>query len=268
MARKAGIKLAPASLSPPGNGRSKEPRTNLSGLQRVQKPRVYVIAANQLADKIREGVWSPGTRLPAERELSEMLGISRASLRQALIALESIGILHNQRGSGHYVVQAPADPPQREVVRSLVERGDPQELLEARKILEPNIARLAAIYRDDDDLTQLYDVMHRMKQGEKSGDFSRYIEADFDFHIVLALATHNPVIIDLEQVIVDRMELPPAKTTTNMVIPKNLPANRQEHQVILDAVTRQKPKEAFQAMVAHLATIAHNLRRLSDFSDV
>src|SRR4051812_20123103 len=128
-------------------------------LKPIQPQKVYVIAANRLAEQIKTGLWSPGARLPSERELSETLGISRASVRQALRALESIGILVSKPGAGHFVAEQNGAVPKNEALTSLVDHGDPQELMEARRALEPEVARLAAIYRDIDDLERLYEAM-------------------------------------------------------------------------------------------------------------
>jgi len=237
-------------------------------LKPIQPQKVYVLAANRLAEQIKGGMWQPGSRLPSERELSEILGISRASVRQALRALESIGILYSKRGAGHFVAHQDGAIPKNEALTSLVDQGDPQELMEARRALEPEVARLAAIYRDIDDLERLYEALERMERLETDNLFEEYLEADFDFHLLIGYATHNPVVIDLEQVIIERMKAPAWKAAAYTIVPKNRPANRQEHAEILAAISARKPKEAYQAMVQHLAHVARNLRNISSFQDV
>jgi GntR family transcriptional regulator, transcriptional repressor for pyruvate dehydrogenase complex len=237
-------------------------------LKPIQPQKLYVIAANRLAEQIKAGVWTPGARLPSERELSDTLGISRASVREALRALESIGILYSKRGAGHFVAEQSGAIPKNEALISLVDQGDPQELMEARRALEPEVARLAAIYRDIDDLERLYEALERMQQLEADNLFEEYLEADFEFHLLIGYATHNPVVIDLERVIIERMKAPAWKAAAYTIVPKNRPANRQQHAEILAAIMARKPKDAYQAMLNHLAHVARNLRNISSFQEV
>lgn len=238
---------------------------NISLLTPIKPQKVYVLASNHLIYQIQAGVWPPGTRLPSERELSEMLGISRSSVRQALTTLEAIGVLYSKRGVGHFVSDEAVNSASNEVMDSLMSQGDPQELLEARRIIEPEVARLSAIYRDTDDLARLYDCINTMKAKEKTDAFDEYLEADFRFHLELAYSTHNPVISDLVEVIVERMKAPPWQVATRMIVPKTYHKNREEHTAILDAVVERKPKEARQAMLSHLASVAKNIHNISTF---
>lgn len=251
--------------SNPNDNRSQGPSF---GLTPVEAQKVYVIASNNIFAQIKAGVWPPGTRLPPERELSDMLGISRSSVRQALSTLEAIGVLYSKRGVGHFVKEGAATVKSNDIFSSLIKQGDPQELLEARRIVEPEIARLSAIYRDSEDLTRLYTIIDEMKSKERSGDFGKYLDVDFNFHLALAYATHNPVIIDIEKIIVERMKAPPWQTATYTIVPKTLSTNRNEHLEILEAVASRKPKDARSAMIRHLSSIAKNLQNISAFSEV
>jgi len=176
--------------------------------------------------------------------------------------------LSSKRGAGHFVEQQDGALTKSEALTSLVDQGDPQELMEARRALEPEVARLAAIYRDIDDLERLYGALERMERFETDNLFEEYLETDFEFHLLIGYATHNPVVIDLEQVIIERMKAPAWKAAAYTIVPKNRPANRQEHAEILAAISARKPKEAYQAMVQHLAHVARNLRNISSFQDV
>jgi DNA-binding FadR family transcriptional regulator len=238
-----------------------------NGAPTIKAQKVHVIAASWLAEQIKNGVWPVGGRLPSERELSETLGISRTSVRHALTALESIGILSSRRGAGHFVAQPPVTSASTEALSSLVTQGDPQEIMEARRALEPEVARLAAIYRDIDDLERLHVALDRMQQSESLAQFDIYLEADFEFHLLIAYATHNPVIIDLESVIVERMKAPAWKVATRTIVPRNFPSNREEHRQILAMIAASNPREAHQAMVHHLAHVARNIRNISLFQE-
>lgn len=234
-------------------------------LNPIQPQKVYIIASNHIYDQIKAGAWSPGSRLPPERELSEMLDISRSSVRQALSTLEAIGVLRSKPGVGHFVTNEAMTANSGKIINSVITKGDPSELLEARRIIEPEVASLSAIYRDGDDLARLYSIIREMKLKEESKDFPGYLEVDFNFHLEIAKATHNPIMVDIMSIIIDRMKAPPWQAATYTIVPRTLSANRNEHLEILESITDRQAKEARLAMIRHLSTVAKNIRNISSF---
>jgi len=153
-------------------------------LQHVEARRLYRQIADQISGLIAAGEFAPGSRLPAERELALKLGVSRASVREAIISLEIAGLVEVRVGTGIFVTlqQAALDAP-----------GDagpgPFELLNARKLVEGEIAALAASQAGPDDVAALQQSVARMI--EHIDDFAVREETDRGFHLALAKATGN-----------------------------------------------------------------------------
>ena len=233
----------------------------------IRAQKLHIVAANQILREIRAGTWKPGSRLPSERELSTILAISRTSVRQALATLEAVGIVHPKRGAGSFVDAGADKLAGAEVADSLMVEGDPQSLLEARNMIEPETAALAALNRQRDDIMRLKEVLSRMAAEESEEPISRYLDADYYFHMVLAYATHNPVVIDMTRVIVERMKAPPWRNASLTVAPVSFAANRAEHVRIVEAVRQRAPKRARDAMANHLRGVARRQKQVSSGGD-
>jgi GntR family transcriptional regulator, uxu operon transcriptional repressor len=153
-------------------------------LQHVEPRRLYRQIADQISGLIAAGEFAPGSRLPAERELALKLGVSRASVREAIISLEIAGLVEVRVGTGIFVTLHQAAPHA---------QGDagpgPFELLNARKLVEGEIAALAASEAGPDDVIALRQSVARMT--EHIDDFAVREETDRDFHLALAKATGN-----------------------------------------------------------------------------
>src|SRR5699024_1071692 len=175
----------------------------------VRQIRLYRQIADQLQRLIREGEFPPGSKLPSERDLSQMLGVSRASVREALIALEVVGDVEVRVGNGVIVLDnshAVAGPVMRAAAQSEPWRIDPEfedeiqldlneeipplALLQARRHIEPETARLAAINATADDLAALRAALARNIEDNKCVDGNRMI-GDRLLHIRIAEASQN-----------------------------------------------------------------------------
>jgi DNA-binding FadR family transcriptional regulator len=154
-------------------------------LQLVEPKRLYRRIADQLAQLIAQGEFPAGGRLPAERELAASFGVSRASVREAIISLEMSGLVEVRVGTGIFVTQAEAAASR--------PRGDagpgPFELLAARKLLEGEIAALAARNATQADTQALRQSVARLEGC--LNDFAAREAEDRDFHLLLAKATGN-----------------------------------------------------------------------------
>ncbi len=152
-------------------------------LQFVEPRRLYRQIADQIAGLIAAGEFLPGSRLPAERELAAKLGVSRASVREAIISLEIGGLVEVRVGTGIFVT-AKQHPD------SDSDAGPgPFELLNARKLVEGEIAALAAASASEDDVEALQLSVERMTA--HVDDFAIREDSDRDFHLRLARATGN-----------------------------------------------------------------------------
>lgn len=143
-------------------------------------------------EMIRRGQLGPGDRLPSERELQASLGVSRMTLREALARLSALGIIHVEHGRGGFVCAWPDPQALGGALLPLLASGDSQalqELAQARRLIEGELAALAAQRRSADDLDRLAAVLARADQA--AGDAERFAELDYAFHAAVAQAAGN-----------------------------------------------------------------------------
>ncbi|GAB3450738.1 FadR/GntR family transcriptional regulator [Insolitispirillum peregrinum] len=204
-------------------------------------------AAKQIQTMIQSGEFPPGSALPAQRELAERLGVSRASLREALIALETLGMVRVQAGKGVFVLDGPEDP--RAIPAAALHGGTAGAAYQFRLAIEPFVAGLAAQYASAPQLAALAESVNQMRQALTAGDLVDAARTDFDFHQSLLVASGNPLFVEA---------LRPASATLQES--RMLPfANRArlfepllEHEAILDHIRRRNPSGAHDAMHRHV----------------
>ncbi|GAA4258289.1 FadR/GntR family transcriptional regulator [Dactylosporangium darangshiense] len=201
-------------------------------------------AMRSIQEMIVDGRLAPGQRLPAERELSELLGISRPTLRETIRSLVSLNILESRHGSGTYVAalstSALLEPLQ--FVMALNERTV-AELFEARLVIEPALAALAAARAGAADVAA-------MRAALASPD---RVAADVTLHRLIAEAAGNPLLATMLQTLSTLGRASRALTSSR---PGVLRRTAAEHQAIVDAIDRRDAAAAREAMTAHLTRIA------------
>lgn len=216
----------------------------------VESRRLYRQIAAQLSGLIAKGEFAVGERLPSERELATQLGVSRPSLREALIALELEGMVEVRVGSGIWVKASS----ERANVRPLHEGEGPFELLRARGLIEGEIAAVAArtaTARELEGIRAALTTMERLQR--KNQDFS---DADRDFHIQIAAATRNNVLATTVQDLWDRGRGAMwALMEAHFQSPAHRAATVDEHAAIYRALDAHDPREARHAMRSHLRRV-------------
>src|SRR5687768_1553200 len=177
-----------------------------SVLSPIAKTRAYEQAAEQIAGRIREGVWQPGDRLPSERDLALQLGISRGSTREALRVLEAMGWLEIKPGDGTIVrdrrtqMVKPDGVFAADLLGGLsVEVGD---LWEVRKLIEPGAAYLAAERCNADELAAIEDVLRKTEMTVAGGEQVDMLQVNPDFHMAVAWASGNAMIAHVQRMLV------------------------------------------------------------------
>ena len=161
-------------------------------LQAVEPQRLYRLIAEQLRTLIRTGEFAVGSRLPAERELAKQLGVSRPSVREALIALEVEQVIEVRTGSGIYVLKPKARQPSRKKA-SAAEWG-PLELIRARELVESEVAAMAARNAKKADIQLICNALQQMRDEVAQGKIPR--DGDEAFHNAIAQACGNDVLRD------------------------------------------------------------------------
>ena len=163
----------------------------------VRTSRLYEQIVQQIEASVLNGSLKPGDQLPAERELAQRLGVSRTAVREAVKALREKGLVEAYSGRGTFVTDGTSQAARQSfdlMVKIGQQEGSPH-LAELRLILEPGIAALAAERVKDEDLAAMRDAVAVMDRSQK--DPEAYIEADLDFHLALAEAVANPLILSL-----------------------------------------------------------------------
>lgn len=148
----------------------------------------------QLRDEIVGGNWPVGAKIPPEPVLAESLGVGRNTVREAVRALTHAGLLESRQGDGTYVR---ATSELSGAVRRRLERAELIEILEVRRGLEVEAARLAATRRTEADVAAIAVALGRRDAALAAGAHETFVEADLAFHMAVVEATHNRVLTDL-----------------------------------------------------------------------
>lgn len=213
----------------------------------VEPRRLYQVIADRIRASIQDGQFPPLARLPAERELAQMLGVSRPSLREALIALEIDGSVEVRMGSGIYVSAARARPDLEE--RSL---GDsPSEVMQARVAIEGAVAVMACARMDAGALAALRGMLESMRGAIGAGEVP--LGQDRAFHMALAAQAGNSVLCRLVGDLFDaRQGAILAALSAKFESRITWRVALAEHEAILAALEAVDPLRAEAAMRTHL----------------
>jgi DNA-binding FadR family transcriptional regulator len=178
----------------------------------VATRRTFEEAVEQIADKIRSGDLGVGDRLPSERDLAAQMRISRPTVREAVKMLAEAGVLEVRRGqSGGIFVRSELVP--RELLRSGWEMrvSEVSGVLEARRLLEPRVAQLAAVHATEADFARMRATIDRQRELAATKDFLRnedlFLQLDLKFHLLIARATGNSTIVSLMRQLFRRLEI-------------------------------------------------------------
>jgi GntR family transcriptional repressor for pyruvate dehydrogenase complex len=151
-----------------------------------------------IRQQIHEGELKPGDRLPPERQLANLLGVSRGSVREALRALELSGVVRSQHGEGNFVAAVPGNGATAQLAQFVErQRASLRDLFDARKTLEPQLAAVAAERASRDEVKRLRTAIEEQERDWRTGDLDAAFRADRLFHQVIAEATRNQTLISL-----------------------------------------------------------------------
>jgi GntR family transcriptional repressor for pyruvate dehydrogenase complex len=208
--------------------------------------------AARIQDQIRAGELEPGQRLASQRALSEQWGISRASLREALSVLETLGLVDIRPGLGVFVSEAPTPP-----LRHFAQSGyGPRDVYEARLALETMAAALAAQAHEEPELLRLRASVDALEAAVAAGDLVAMARADSVFHGVVMDAARNPLIAAMYRSAREAME---ATQRAPMASRVSLAETLDEHRAILAAIRDRSAEAAAAAMRAHILGSARRL---------
>jgi GntR family transcriptional repressor for pyruvate dehydrogenase complex len=220
--------------------------------QPIKPKKVSTQIAEQIRTSILNGEFSPGDKLPPERELAEMFGVSRPSVREALNILSSSGMVMSYQGGGT-VVMSLVDPamghPLSELIR--VEQERALDVIEVRKGMESWTAFYAAQRALPEDLRRLEEIVGGMQRNLE--DFRPSEDLDANFHIVIARSTHNIVWLHLMQSLFDVMkEFQQSVWRAVYLTSEDHHLLYTHHRRIFEAIRAKDAEAARTAMIEHL----------------
>lgn len=229
-----------------GTKKSAQPREGIVGasfkehFKKARSSRLYENVVEQIEELIRKGELRPGTRLPSERSLSEYMNVSRNILREAFRLLEYQGFIQVRAGSGRYVRDIDSSTAMGDDKFKDVARASLADAIGARKILEPSIARLAATHRTDEQA----DALRKLAMIGDTWDDNA------NFHIAIAEATGNFVLIRLEKELLEQTRQ--IRLSYSLSEEEKL-VLRREHADICEAIRNRDPDSAEAAAMQHVA---------------
>ena len=235
--------------------RSKSPDVMQTDLQDSHK--LYRKIALAIAAAIADGRYGPGEKLPSERELADSFGVSRPTIRDAMIALEFQGLVEARRGSGVYVnASAPVPEDAAELAVNAL------EWTEARRLFEGEACALSAAVASEDQLTVLDRLVEEMA-GDRNADEIERLE--LDFHVAIALATGNVAIAAaVEELWALRQQSPLCTTALRRARMGSGGNFVGEHRQIVAALRDRDPKAARRAIHGHLSQVIDDLLALAE----
>jgi GntR family transcriptional repressor for pyruvate dehydrogenase complex len=219
-----------------------------SKIRPITKTSISDEIVDQIMSLIAKGDLKPGQRLPSERELCKNFGAGRSSLREALRCLCIVGVLNARVGEGTSVALDGAKFLGKIVEwRVMTEQHDIENLMEVRIALEGVTAANAALRGSEKDLLKFQDLLAKMNAALR--DEKRFAALDLEFHVALAEASENFLIVDLVAMIRGQLE----KALSRVLhLPNARPLSLKEHVSIVNAIKRRDPKAAREAMQSHL----------------
>jgi GntR family transcriptional repressor for pyruvate dehydrogenase complex len=218
-------------------------------LRPLQRPRLYEQVVDQIQAWIAQNGLEVGDRLPPERELASRLGVSRATVSQALVAMEVVGMVSVRHGDGVVLVEPAGSA---KVVNALRRHAQQlPEIIEAREALETKLAALAAGRRTESDLAAMDEALAFMERDIASG--GRGVEADERFHAAVTAAGHSPLLARLMAEISDLIR----ETRISSLSQPERPVNSlRGHRKIADAIRAGDAEAAALAMQEHVAMVS------------
>lgn len=216
----------------------------------VRRNKVYEEVAKQIERLITKKL-NPGDKLPSERELAEMLHVSRSSIRDAIRGLELRGLVEPRQGAGTIVREVSAEPQVNPFASALKRRQAlVSELLDFRKMLEPPLAARAATHASPEEISEMEEILQR--QERKQTEEAPAVEEDAEFHYSIALASGNSVVLRVLDILMDLLRDTRERSLQVRGRPQKSLAG---HRRILSAIKRHDAEAAKAAMRRHIEDV-------------
>ncbi|WP_077329204.1 FadR/GntR family transcriptional regulator [Virgibacillus siamensis] len=221
----------------------------------IKTRKIYEEISDSLIEMLKSGKLQPGDKLDSVEQLAKSYDVSRSAIREALSGLRAMGIVEMRQGEGTYIKEFDASRFSLPVATALImKRDDIRELSEVRKILEVGSAALAAENHLESELEPIRQALQDMKDAKGRGDVGE--KADFDFHLAIAKASHNKMLINLMGSVSDIM-VESMRETRRLILYSEERSKQlfSEHELIYNAIKSGNSEGARQAMLNHLVRV-------------
>lgn len=220
----------------------------------IKNTKVYEQVVEQIKKMILDGTLKRGDKLPTERDLAEQLQVSRASVREALRALDIIGLVESRQGAGNYIKENfESNLFEPMSMMFMLGNGTPSEILEFRKVLESQAIILATERITDEEINYLGEVLHQLKECNNEKES---VILDKEFHFTIAKASKNLLIINILQVISQLLdEFIKDSREKILAFEDNRGKLNEQHEMIYNAIKNRDIKLTHKAMSEHLKFI-------------
>jgi GntR family transcriptional repressor for pyruvate dehydrogenase complex len=223
--------------------------SDIAPLRPVTRPRLYEQVAQQIMGWVRDTGLKAGERLPPERELASRLGVSRATVSQALVAMEVVGVVAVRHGDGAVLVDTSGTSKVVDAVRRHAQQLP--EIIEAREALESKLAGLAAVRRTEEDLDRIDGALTVMTADIEAG--GRGVEGDELFHAAVTAAGHSAL---LQRLMGEISELIKETRIESLSQPDRPLESLEGHRRIATAIRDRDPAAAAAAMTDHVERVS------------
>ena len=217
----------------------------------IKSTRIYEEIVRRVKAMIAEGRLKGGDRLPPERDLAEKFVVSRTSVREALRALESLGLVEIRPGEGTFIREVSIDALVEPLARLMVsEREATGELFEARRLLEPSLAALAATRATPEEIQEMERILEAQAQEIAAGRTG--LAQDAQFHAAIGAAAHNRAITRIAHAVMDVLTQSREESLNTPGRPKR---SHEDHRRVLAAVRARDAEGAQRAMLEHIEAV-------------
>jgi GntR family transcriptional repressor for pyruvate dehydrogenase complex len=224
-------------------------------LRAIKKIRIHEDVFNQIHQLIKEGRLRARDQLPSERELAETFKVSRTSVREALRALETQGLIVSRTGTGNFVADLPVESLIGPLARLLIdEKKALADMFEMRKLIEPHIAALAAQRATGNDIAQLKRIV--AKQGEAVNRGETGVEADAELHFCISRATRNQA---LQKLVSGLMEMLSLSREESLQTDERRESSIDAHRRIIVAIEKHDKTRARSEMLRHIEQVEESV---------
>ncbi len=227
-------------------------------------PRLADVVAREIEQRMLEGRLKPGDRLPSERELSVQLGVSRASLREAIQKLAARGLLESRQGGGTFVtdrLDSSFGNPWEEILRD--PPGVHEDMLEFRHMLEARAAECAATRATASDRERVRLCLAALEDSFRGQDLDLQVDSDLAFHQAIAEASHNVIVGHLTASLLRLMRDNLRRNLSELM---QVPAAREQlleqHRAVWHAIEQGDADQALAAAASHIGFVRQNLTRM------